>query len=77
MKNGLKVNRHHSNQWSSSLVVEYAGFFIEQIHMLNTRKGRNMKEIVLQNLLSSVVWIIVLGILAATVKSFRWGDVGC
>jgi hypothetical protein len=75
MKNGLKVNRHHSNQWGSSLVVEYAGFFIEQ--MLNTRKGRQMKEIVLQNLLSSVVWIIVLGILAATVKSFRWGDVGC
>jgi hypothetical protein len=30
-----------------------------------------------QSLLSSVVLIIVLGILAAMVKSFRWGDVGC
>jgi uncharacterized membrane protein YidH (DUF202 family) len=59
------------------LVVEYAGFFIEQIHMLHTRKERQMKEIVLQSLLSSVVLIIVLGILAAMVKSFRWGDVGC
>jgi hypothetical protein len=36
-----------------------------------------MKEIVLQNLLSSVVLIIDLAILAATVKSFRRRDVGC
>lgn len=36
-----------------------------------------MKDILLQNLFSSIVFMITLGSVADAFKLFQWGDLGC